>query len=133
MISIYFENKLSKKLNDYLYLNNVQYDIIENVENNKVTSVEIIINVAGVDENNIDIFVENNILNVNVKSENNENKNEKIFKYKSILRKNINFKYDVSEFNIDNISATLKNGLLKIILPKKNNNNLDKKIIKIIK
>ncbi len=75
----------------------------------------------GVKEEEIEIFIENKFLNINVSQEESDDKRKTSYKIKEKM-------YLSSEISEKSITASLKNGVLSVVIPKDKKNSGLKKI-----
>lgn len=78
--------------------------------------IEIDIAVVGADKDDISIEIENDILTVSYKKQDDQNTNRYYYK-RGIAKRSFSFAWKISKGDLDNIDVSLDKGLLKIFIP----------------
>ncbi len=87
--------------------------------------------VPGIKKENINIELEDDVLTVSVKQDNEKNNENKYLRHEIVSTYNFSRGFQVLNADEDNVAAKLENGILTVLVKKKINEKIEKKTISI--
>ena len=87
--------------------------------------------VPGIKKENINIELEDDVLTVSVKQDNEKNNENKYLRHEIVSTYNFSGGFQVLNADEDNVAAKLENGILTVLVKKKINEKIEKKTISI--
>lgn len=112
-------DRLFESLSDTQYTEYSVYptDIVEISENETVTGYEIIMALAGISRENIDVNLEDDTLNISVTKQNKENETGKRYIKNGIARRSAKVQYALHGVDKNKITSVYENGVLTVKIP----------------
>ncbi len=100
---------------------------LEETNDGYVLSME----VPGIAKENINIELEDDVLTISVKQDNEEKADNKYLRHEIVSSYNFSRGFQVNDADMDNVTAKLENGILTVMVKKKITEKAEKKTISI--